>query len=661
LLVLTVVVPTACVLWFMSKAISNERLAVRQRLGDAYRAQLAAVRTRLQSRWSDRVERLSRLDAERPGSERFAAIVRDGLADSAIFHDPAGRPVYPTLPEPPRESTARTPAAWTTAEIMEYRRGDPSGAARAYAQIARRSFDVHVVGRALQAQARCLAKAGDRGAAIEVLTGKLAHDTYRHALDAQGRLIQLDALLRALELMSGPEHPAYRQTVELLAGRLDDYTDTALLAHQRRFLMNRLRELAADAPALSTLAAEEIASAYLDRHPTLSDSSYLSPFDLPESWLSESTEVETPSLRPTLLPRVWQLPLRERRGIVLFTHERLLAEVEELSREQSLPAEVSVAVLPPGREPDPAASFVSLATGKPLAGWRLSLVVEEGELFEGSASRQSTAYIWTGVLFIVAITALAALVARYIGRQIQVARIKNDLVATVTHELKTPLSSMRMLVDTLLDGHYRQDQRKTREYLTLIARENVRLSRLIDHFLTFSRMERNKKAFDFGVVKPDRIVEEAVEAVRERFESAGFELRTEVAPDLPEVVADPDAMVTVLLNLLDNSYKYSDGDRRLTVRACKREDAICFEVEDHGIGMSSRTVRKIFDRFYQADRSLARRVGGCGLGLSIVKFVVDAHGGAIHVESKPGEGSTFTVTLPRVGSPAGNRLLNGVR
>ena len=128
LLVLTVVVPTACVLWFMTKAIANERLAVRQRLGDAYRTQLAAVRTQLQSRWRDRVDALSSLDAARPGTERFAAIVRSGLADSAVLHDTAGHPVYPSLPGVPHETTAQAPPAWSGAEKLEYRLDDPAAA-----------------------------------------------------------------------------------------------------------------------------------------------------------------------------------------------------------------------------------------------------------------------------------------------------------------------------------------------------------------------------------------------------------------------------------------------------------------------------------------------------------------------------------------------------
>jgi two-component system, OmpR family, phosphate regulon sensor histidine kinase PhoR len=119
-----------------------------------------------------------------------------------------------------------------------------------------------------------------------------------------------------------------------------------------------------------------------------------------------------------------------------------------------------------------------------------------------------------------------------------------------------------------------------------------------------------------------------------------------IAADLPAVRADQDAMVTVLLNLLDNAYKYSPGEKRIALRAFHENRRVIFAVEDHGIGIAAGERKKIFRRFYQVDRSLSRDVGGCGLGLSIVEFIVRAHGGEVAVKSDPGKGSTFSVILP---------------
>jgi signal transduction histidine kinase len=248
---------------------------------------------------------------------------------------------------------------------------------------------------------------------------------------------------------------------------------------------------------------------------------------------------------------------------------------------------------------------------------------------------------------IAAMLVLAIFVARGFGRQLQLARLKNDLVATVSHELKTPLTAMRALVDTLLEND-RLDQKTTREYLSLLATENTRLSRLIDNFLTFSRLERNKFKFAFARVRPRQIVEQAVAAMGERAHAAGCTVESQVMAGIPEINGDADALTTALLNLLDNAWKYTGDQKRIVVRADARNGHVDFAVEDNGIGLSARDRQRVFDWFYQADQRLARTAGGCGLGLSIVQAIVEAHHGRVRVDSEPGRGSTFTIEIPAV-------------
>jgi len=207
------------------------------------------------------------------------------------------------------------------------------------------------------------------------------------------------------------------------------------------------------------------------------------------------------------------------------------------------------------------------------------------------------------------------------------------------------LASMRVLVDTILQGSYKEQGQVT-EYLQLISKENERLSRLIDNFLTFSRMERNKQSFDITPANPAEIAHEAVESIKTKFNQGRCEFLVNIDDNLPDVLADCDAMVTVIVNLLDNAYKYSYDDKQIELKVFSKEAEVCFAVKDNGIGMTRRQVKKIFDRFYQADRKLTRMVRGTGLGLSIIKFIVDAHKGRITVDSKPSTGSTFTVKLP---------------
>ncbi len=636
MLALVVVVPTACVLWFMSEAMKNERLAVRQKLADLYRGQLLAIRKQIQSHWQNRVNALNEIDRSRSGPEIFAHIVNTGLANSAILYDDAGgQVIYPTNAHP-RLSEAVTPE-WTEAQQLEHRQGDPAAAAGIYAKIAEQTPNATLAGRALQARARCLSKAGQTETAIEVLAHTLADDKYRHITDPQGRLIQPGAQLRALQLMGALEHSNYGKTAERLARRLTDYSDPTLLASQRRFLMRQLQELMPDGLPFPTLAAEDLALAYLKSNP------------LPSSGDGAHR------LRKTRLPDVWQLPSPDGVVIALFTPRRILSEVQALIQDLPLPADVSVILLPPETDALQSAPFASVSVGEYLPGWELGLRLKDQSLFDSAADEQIAAYLWTGILFVATILIFAAIIARYVARQIRLTRLKNDLIATVSHELKTPLSSMRVLVDTLLDGHY-QDERRTREYLQLISKENTRLSHLIDNFLTFSRMERNKHSFTFTRANPANIATSAIEAIHEKFESARFRLEADIAPDLPAITVDSDALITVVLNLLDNAYKYSGENKHVILRAYEQDNLVCLEVEDQGIGLSSRDSRKIFDRFYQVDQSLARATEGCGLGLNIVDFIIKAHGGTITVNSQPGKGSTFTVRLPAASSEASGKL-----
>jgi signal transduction histidine kinase len=275
----------------------------------------------------------------------------------------------------------------------------------------------------------------------------------------------------------------------------------------------------------------------------------------------------------------------------------------------------------------------------------VELYFKGGDVFEKAANRQIAVYVWTGILVIVLILIAGGFATQAIGKQIRLNRMKNDFIATVSHELKTPLASMRLLVDTLLEGNVR-DEAQANEYLRLTVKENERLSRMIENFLTFSRMERNKMAFTIVDTKPAAIASDAIESVKTKFAAHNCHLAVDFADDLPEMQADHDAIVTVLINLLDNACKYTTDDKRVSLRIFSDDGFVCFVVSDNGIGLARRHLRRIFDRFYQVDSSLARKAEGCGLGLSIVKFIVDAHKGKITVESKPGKGSAFTVRLP---------------
>ena len=623
LLVVVVVVPTAGVLWFMTVAVRNERAAVRETLTAAYRSQLTGLQQQLQASWANKRAALVSIVAERPPAEAFAELVRAGVADSVVLYGDGGEVRYPGDAGLRSVSTPVESTAWLEAQRLEFTTFDYRSAAAAYGQIVRGASGVNMAARAFQAQARCLGKAGRDEAAVRILTGTLAEPRFAGAIDGQGRLIAPDGWLLALRLIEDRADAGFLAAVELLETRLEDYGPPAMPVAQRRFLMRQLQELTPDRPPPATLAAEDLAVRYLE---------------------SELLAVRAGGLDGSGIDGVWQLIAGDGRIVALYRESSILAEFASLGG-ASVPADVKIDLLAPGAGTSERQAFLSLVTGGDLPGWRLALYLADQDAVDSAADAQVAGYLWISVLLIAVVVVLAFVIGRMIGRQIRLTRLKNDLIATVSHELKTPLASMKLLVDTLLDEQ-RHDESQVREYLELISKENARLCRLIEDFLTFSRMERNKLAFEKKVVEPAEVAQTAIDSVRPRFDREHCRFDVEIAPTLPRIDADPDAMATVIVNLLDNAFKYSNEKKHIVLRTYAKNGNVCFSVRDNGIGLSRRAARRVFERFYQVDRHLARDRSGVGLGLSIVKFIVDAHGGIVSVDSTPGRGSTFTVSVP---------------
>ncbi len=611
LLLGAVLIPTACVLWLLQDAAGSQQILARQRLGEAYSSQIGLFRQNVEAWWDKRLLELDQWAERNPAPAVFARIAREGIADSSLIYSADKRLVYPAGQPPPGADPLATHAGWNRARDLEG--SDPSGAAAAYAHLAR---DTIAGGRALQGQARCLMALRRRESVVQLVTERFAGNQFERAADVQGRLIAADLELLALRLIGKPGDPRFAVLAARLARRLDDYGNTAIGAPQRRFLMSELRSLGLPAPP--SYEAEQTASRYLENGPD-------------GEWFT----LRTP----------------KGRVVVLLRPATALRQIAEFAGAQRFPQGVHAVALLPGAKA-PGSILTETAAGPRFPGLRLALWSAEADPAGTLAQGSALAYFWVGLLAIATTVVLALLVARAIQRQMRLARLKTDLVATVSHELKTPLASICLLVDTLLDDP-QPDPVKTREYLELIAKENARLTHLIDNFLTFSRMERGRRRFDFREMRPEEVVHAAAEAMRERFSAPGCRLEIEIEPELPAVSADEGGLVTTLTNLLDNAWKYSGDEKCVTLRAYRDGSQVCFAVEDNGIGIPARETQKIFRRFYQVDRRLARERGGCGLGLSIVEFIVRAHGGSISVASQVGKGSTFTVTLPGVTQGAG--------
>jgi two-component system phosphate regulon sensor histidine kinase PhoR len=223
--------------------------------------------------------------------------------------------------------------------------------------------------------------------------------------------------------------------------------------------------------------------------------------------------------------------------------------------------------------------------------------------------------------------------------------IRRDFVANVSHELKTPLSSIKGYAETLLDGAL-EDQEHARGFVETIQRQADHLTKLINDLLDLARIESEKMELKLAPIRLQEIIPELMETLRPIWESKGLKVELESPPSLPLVLADQGALRQILSNLLDNAIKFTPKGGRIAVRSSIQPDHLRIEVKDSGVGILSSDLPRIFERFYRADASRPRSPESTGLGLAIVKHLVLAQGGQVWAESQVGRGSTFYFTLP---------------
>ncbi len=238
-----------------------------------------------------------------------------------------------------------------------------------------------------------------------------------------------------------------------------------------------------------------------------------------------------------------------------------------------------------------------------------------------------------------------ALSLRAMAREAKLAELKSAFVSNVSHEMKTPLSLIRMFAETLELGRVKEPE-KLQEYYSVIHSESWRLSQLVDRVLDFSRIESGRKQYKFAEADVAGIVEDVLSTYEPQIVSSGFTLAVDAPPHLSPALVDAEAISRALLNLVDNAMKYSSDRKKLSVRVSECGKEILIEVADRGIGIAESEQERIFEKFYRVSNGLVHDTKGSGLGLTLTKHIVEAHGGRIHVDSRPGHGSRFTISVP---------------
>ncbi|HWN08481.1 MAG TPA: HAMP domain-containing sensor histidine kinase [Pyrinomonadaceae bacterium] len=232
-----------------------------------------------------------------------------------------------------------------------------------------------------------------------------------------------------------------------------------------------------------------------------------------------------------------------------------------------------------------------------------------------------------------------------VNKEMALARLKSDFVSNVSHELRTPLALIRLYAETLELGRI-TTQDKKQKYYRIIRKESERLTALINNILDFSRIEAGRKEYEFRNTDIAELVHNTLESYRYQIEQQGFAFEENIDSNLPAVPVDREAIARALVNLVNNALKYSAEEKFLGVKLYRDSDMVKLEVADRGIGIARRDQSKIFEKFYRAGDPLVHNTKGSGLGLSLVRHISQAHGGDIAVESTPGRGSRFILSLP---------------
>ncbi len=274
-------------------------------------------------------------------------------------------------------------------------------------------------------------------------------------------------------------------------------------------------------------------------------------------------------------------------------------------------------------------------------GQLIKIKLSDENVFNDFIKRRSWIYGIATALLLLAMFLGVTLILRDIAREKHLARLRADFISNVTHELKTPLTSIHMFSESLLLERVKSATEK-KEYLSIIIKESERLKRMINNILEFSKMEKGKPEYHFVKSNLASVLNSVINDMNYWLKEEKFDLTTELDENINAVI-DPDKMKQAIGNILNNAVKYSTTTKKISVRLYKDEEQIYIEIEDRGIGIPEDQLSKIFEKFYRIDNK--ESISGTGLGLTVVREVIEAHNGKMMVTSELGKGSKFSIIL----------------
>ena len=709
LILLGLIMLPSAVLGLLSwRAIQNEKSYSLERLKASYRqyAVLAARQmdyqlSSLESRWITEFDALLVSSQGRPTAEHVREIEgREPLIARYFLLSLPGRILYPpglvseevAMPEAgalPSRGPEHEPFARLVArgEELEYGAGDLAGAVRAYREILSQVENPRLRAMAESYAGRAQLKARDWTGALATFRALLtqypevrdldrmylrflAQYQIAVALQAQGRNTEaLDALLelnrdllRRSDAITTMQYTYYADLIQALVPELlhgSGVLERERYAQTFRTLGEQSKKRISEKYFVHLLDAE------------LSEMSFRQKRYSPRVRYMTARAEGVPFL---LAYRALPDPQETYATGILAAQidlTRLQAELFSAMRNLHTDSEGAVAILGAGGS---VVIGAEAATGMlmaeqdlapPFDGWRVAIYLRDVPTAMKRLDLRNTIWLWLITVMLLSIVVGGYMFIVRARRQAYLSRAQTTFVSNVTHELRTPLASIRMFAELLElqmgeapQGGPPRSRGSAAQHLRIIRQECERLGRLIDRVLDFSRMERQMRHYRFEPQDVGQVVADAVESFRPQADARAFQLQFAIEGSFPTQRLDADAISQVMLNLLTNAVQYSRDEKDIRVRVARREGSVVIDVTDRGIGIEPRNQRRIFDKFYSTWRRMDDQTqGGLGLGLTISREIVRAHGGELTVRSEVGRGSTFTVTLPLEGEqPAFERV-----
>jgi len=608
LLAAATLIPIGVLSWLGVRILQQDREVERQRARETLEVDAGRLALAIARQLEDVEERLTH-----GAGIHFTPTGMKANADISLLYQPSV------------SAAERLPAAFQTAESEEFQRQDLAAAAAAYQRLAE-TREPEVRAAALVRLGRVLRKRGDRTGALQAYTklGELGPLTVAGEPAEPAELIARQGRAKIFEDTGSPEdlrreaadlaHVLYAGGWEMDRATFDVYRD--LLQHW-------------GAPALppsaiaGTEAAIDLWNSWRDGNLPVRGRRFLhkegGPIlavwaggpEHPAAWLATSDQLET-FLRPTVEAQHLTVSLFDIDGQPVFGDSHM----------DGIP-------LTPGE------------THLPF----ILKVASAGASADASRDRMRRTVLISGLTMAFLLTIAAAYgLYRATTRELLIARQQSDFVSAVSHEFRTPLTSMRHLTDLLVSRGVQSEERKA-QYYELLAHETERLHRMVESLLSFGRIEAGAYAWHLEPAEVGELVRDVVDEFRRDPQAEGRQIVCEIEEPLP-IRADREALARALWNLLENAGKYSPAGAPIRVFARRQSEALLLSVEDEGAGIAPSEREKVFQKFVRGADAIHAGIRGVGIGLALVQRIVEAHGGSVRLESEPGRGSTFTLVLP---------------